>query len=53
MKTLGAREAHGLNAGRSGNRKRPFGVTILAFLQVVSGIQLLVQALILFAFAAM
>lgn len=37
---------------RTQRRKRPFGVTFLAIIQTLSGIQLLVQALIAFAIAA-
>ena len=37
----------------SGRRKRPFGVTVLAILQTVSGIQLLFQAIVLLAVASM
>ena len=36
---------------RSKKRKRPFGVTVLAILQTISGIQLLVQAIMFFFFA--
>lgn len=36
---------------RSKKRKRPFGVTVLALLQTVSGIQLLIQAIIFFFLA--
>ena len=51
MTALGLREVYWVNARRSKTRKRPFGVTVLAILQTVSGIQLLVQAIMFFSFA--
>ena len=52
MTTLDLREEYWMNAKRSKTRKRPFGVTVLAILQTVSGIHLLYQAIVFF-FAAL
>jgi hypothetical protein len=41
-----------VNANSPKARKRPLGVTVLALLQTVSGIQLLIQAIAFFVFAA-
>ena len=41
-----------MNAKRSKTRKRPFGVTVLAILQTLSGIQLLIQAIKFFFVAS-
>ena len=41
-----------MNAKRSKTRKRPFGVTVLAILQTISGIQLLFMAIFFFVSAS-
>jgi len=40
-----------MNAKRSKTRKRPFGVTVLAILQTLSGIQFLILAIVFFLLA--
>jgi MFS family permease len=51
ISSLDLNEASHLNAKSRKGRKRPFGVTVLALLQTVSGIQLLIEGLVFLALA--
>jgi uncharacterized RDD family membrane protein YckC len=52
MRGLDSKEVSGMNAKRSKTRKRPFGVTVFAILQTVSGVNFLILAVEFFASAS-